>query len=88
MISDDVKIPQIRFTEYSEMEMTNYGFYSYDFITHPFAFPIIHNYRITITNYIGHLITQNFYRGIVEVKDIHDIDLFFSYAFDQKSALQ
>lgn len=82
---EDLKGPLIRFTEHSEEVMKRFGFYSYFFLTHTLAFPVIRNYEITLENYIKHLQTEfgGLYSRIVPMRQITDLDFTFSYAFSR-----
>lgn len=79
-VSEDVTNPVIRFTDYSDYTMSNFGFYSYDFMTHTLVFPTINNYRICFDAFVQHLREKNFYSSINHITSVTDIDLFFTYA--------
>jgi HNH endonuclease len=81
---NDTEDPVIRFTEHSENIMKQYGFYSYFFITHTLAFPVIRTYELTFANYINSLYMDGkpMYSRIVPLKYITDLDFTFSFAFN------
>ncbi|RYY00936.1 MAG: HNH endonuclease [Gammaproteobacteria bacterium] len=79
-VSDDVIKPVIRFTEYSDYTMSDFGFYSYDFMTHTFVFPTINNYEICFESFVQHLKEKDTYESIKKVTRVSDIDLLFTYA--------
>ncbi|MGI8951353.1 MAG: HNH endonuclease [Chitinophagaceae bacterium] len=87
MSEEDTKNPVIRFTEHSERIMQQYGFYSYFFITHILAFPVIRNYEITIENYINFLLKEekSVFNKLVALKYITDLDFTFSFALKDES---
>jgi len=77
----DVVNPIIRFTEYSENIMKQFGFYNYYFFTHNIAFPVIRNYEITISNYVKFVQEneKNVCADLIPIKQITDIDFTFSF---------
>lgn len=79
----DLESPVIRFTEHSEEVMKTYGFYSYYFITHAIALPVISNYEIMKESYFKFLMAGDkpMYSEIREMKYIGDLDFLFSFAF-------
>lgn len=81
---EDIKNPVIRFTDYSEGIMQEYGFYSYFFLTHTIAIPVIKTFELTFTNYINLLLKENsIYDRITPLQNITDLDFIFSFAFDK-----
>ena len=51
--TEDLKSPMIRFTDHSEEIMKEFGFYSYYFMSHTIAMPVIRTYELTITDYFN-----------------------------------
>ena len=82
---EDTEDPVIRFTEHSENDMKKYGFYSYYFITHMLAFPVIRTHELTLANYINSLYIDGkpMYSKIVPLQYITDLDFTFSFAFSK-----
>jgi hypothetical protein len=82
----DLSDPMIRFTPHSEEVMKQYGFYSYYFITHTIAIPVIRNYELTISNYIRFILEDEdgIYNKMISLKYITDIDFIFSFAFGEQ----
>lgn len=80
--SDDVNNPVIRFTDHSEEVMKQYGFYSYYFITHTIAMPVIRTYELTVDNYTKFMLAGDrpMYNKLVPLKYITDLDFIFSFA--------
>ena len=76
----------IRFTEHSENIMKQFGFYSYYFISHEIAIPIIRAYEITKENYFSYVLRNeaNLVNQIVPLKYITDLDFIFSFALNFK----
>jgi hypothetical protein len=82
---EDTEDPLIRFTEHSEEIIKQYGFFSYYFITHLLAFPVISNYDITLENYISYLYrNEKEFDKIIPIKYMSDLDFTFSFAFGNK----
>lgn len=79
-VSEDVKNPVICFTEYSDYTMSNFGFYSYDFMTHTLVLPTISNYQICFDAFVQHIKTRKIYSSLRQIRSVSDIDLFFTYA--------
>lgn len=80
-VSDDLHDPVIRFTNYSEEVMKQFGFYRYDFITHAIAIPVIRAYELTLENY-GHFLLKSensIYKSIIPLKYVTDLDFIFSF---------
>lgn len=82
MSMPDVNNPVIRFTDYSELEIKEYGFYSYYFITHMIAIPVIRSYELTIDNYANFLLNNenSMFSKLIPLKYITDLDFIFSFA--------
>lgn len=80
--ASDTDNPVIRFTEHSEVEMKRYGFYSYYFITHVLAFPVIRTFELTFDNYVNSLYHNGkpMYSKIIPLHYITDLDFTFEYA--------
>lgn len=80
---EDIRNPVIRFTPDSEELMKQYGFYSYYFITHSIAIPVIRSYEITLSNYKSYMLKDNskLYSSMVPLVYITDLDFLFSFAF-------
>lgn len=79
---EDLQNPVIRFTEHSDNIMQQYGFYSYYFITHLIAFPVIRTYELTLNNYARLLLQEENFAvsKMVPLKSITDLDFIFSFA--------
>ncbi|WP_205514667.1 HNH endonuclease [Longitalea arenae] len=78
----DLDNPVIRFTNLSEEEMKQYGHYSYFFMTHTLAIPVIRMHELTFYNYEKYML-HNENKMYVELKPINfisDLDFIFSYA--------
>jgi hypothetical protein len=80
--TEDLKNPMIRFTEHSNNVMKQFGFYSYYFMTHEIAIPIIRTYEITISNYFEFVMHKdsNLVDKIIPLTQITDLDFIFSFA--------
>lgn len=85
-VSDDVRIPQIRFTESIEEIINQYGFYAYWFFSHYLVIPTISNYEITKDNYFKYLfktqIKLSAIDRIIEIKEMPDLDFTYSFMND------
>ena len=81
----DIKNPVIRFTDHSEDIMKQYGFYSYFFITHTIAIPVIRTFELTYTNYIQFLLKgeRPLHDKIIPLEYITNLDFIFSFAFEK-----
>jgi hypothetical protein len=82
---DDIKNPVIRFTEHSENVMKQYGFYTYFFMSHTIAFPVIRNFEITYENYMEFLLKgeRTLYSKIIPLEYITDLDFIFSFVVEK-----
>ncbi|HEV7332707.1 MAG TPA: HNH endonuclease [Flavisolibacter sp.] len=82
--NEDLNDPVIRFTEHSDEVMKRYGFYSYYFVTHTLAFPVINHYEITLEQYAHYLLHSEdaIYNKMVPLNEIADIDFIFSFVFN------
>lgn len=83
--TEDLKNPMIRFTDYSESIMKQFGFYSYYFMSHTIAMPVIRTYELTVTNYMDFTLKgeRPMFDRIISLKYITDLDFLFSFAFSK-----
>ncbi len=81
-VSADLHDPVIRFTEHSEEVMKQYGFYSYYFVTHEIAIPVIRTYELTLGNYARFMLEgeTSMISRMVPLQYITDLDFIFSFA--------
>lgn len=81
---EDLEDPVIRFTEHSDEVMKRFGFYSYYFMTHSIAIPVIGAYELTMDQYIKFILEseKRIYDRIIPLRYITDLDFIFSFAFN------
>jgi hypothetical protein len=79
---EDINNPVIRFTDHSEEVMKQYGFYSYYFMTHLIAIPVIRTFELTLNNYAKFMLNgeRPIYSKLIPLKYITDLDFIFSFA--------
>jgi hypothetical protein len=80
---EDLQNPVIRFTEHSDEIMKRFGFYSYYFMTHTIALPVIQSYELTMNEYIKFILEteSRLFDRIIPLNYITDLDFVFSFAF-------
>jgi hypothetical protein len=76
-----LKNPYISFTEATENEMIEFGFYSNWFVSHFLAFPTIRTYEITLDNYRNYILfgKNSIHSDFWEIKEINDLDFMFRF---------
>lgn len=81
-VSTDIHDPMIRFTDHSEEVMKQFGFYSYYFVTHEIAIPVIRTYELTFGNYARYMLEgdKSMISTMIPLKYITDLDYIFSFA--------
>lgn len=78
---EDINNPMIRFTDHLEEVMKEYGFYSYYFMTHLIAIPVIRTFELTIEKYTDFIMSgERPLYDMVYLVNITDLDFIFSYA--------
>lgn len=79
--ANDTDDPMIRFTKHSEEVMKRFGFYSYYFVTHLIAMPVIRTFEITRDNYTKAMLAgeRPECSALIELKRITDLDFIFSF---------
>jgi hypothetical protein len=83
--TEDLNNPVIRFTDHSEEIMKQYGFYSYYFMSHEIAIPVIRAYQLTLQNYANFLLKgeKPMYDKIIPLRHLSDLDFIFAFAFNK-----
>lgn len=84
--TEDLLVPQIRFTKHSDEVDKNFRFYSYPLMGHSFVIPTSNQFMSErLTTYKKHLIQSNdpFGLELIEIDKVENIDFRFQYMNDK-----